>query len=281
MASTSSAPAPNTDDILASHRFTAAGASPSSPYSAAPTADSVLSGLSTADPTSLHPLAGLVDNKDLDYLLLEDDKLSQVAGGKTVLPSRGWGDELCYGTGSTYLAGLALGGAWGFTEGLRRPLAPRSAPSVPLGSINPAAAGAAPTAGAAASSAAAPAINLAKEVAAGAKDAVTEGAAAAANRQAADKISFRLRWNNILNQVTRRGTHMGNSAGVLALIYNGINSSIDLYRGNQHDVYGSMVAAAATGAIWRSTAGVKSMVITSGLLTAGAAGWSWVKLQFL
>ncbi|GAA5888655.1 hypothetical protein JCM6882_009036 [Rhodosporidiobolus microsporus] len=282
MASTSAAPAPNTDDILSSHRFTAAGASSSSPYSAAPTADSVLSGLSTADPTSLHPLAGLVDNKDLDYLLLEDDKLSQVAGGKTVLPSRGWGDELCYGTGSTYLAGLALGGAWGFTEGLRKPLAPRSAPSVPIGSINPAAAGAAATAGASApAGSAASAVNLAKEAVAGAKETVAEGAAAAAAKSGADKVSFRLRWNNILNQVTRRGTHMGNSAGVLALIYNGINSTIDVYRGHQHDVYGSMFAAAATGAIWRSTAGVKSMVVTSGLLTAGAAGWSWVKVQFL
>ncbi|GAA5866367.1 hypothetical protein JCM8547_000755 [Rhodosporidiobolus lusitaniae] len=271
--------APTSDDILGSHRFSSVGQSQSSssaPY--VPTAASVLGGASSPlDPTALHPLAGLVDNKDLDYLLLEDDKLSSVAGGKTVLPSRGWGDELCYGTGSTYLAGLALGGAWGFTEGLRKPLAPRSAPSVPLGSIHPttsAAGAAAPAAGAA--PAVAPAVNLAKEAVAGGKE-----AAQVANAQQTQRISGRLRWNNILNQVTRRGTHMGNSAGVLALIYNGINSSIDMYRGNVHDVYGSMVAAAATGMIWRSTAGVKSMVITSGLLTAGAAGWSWVKLQFL
>ncbi|KPV74261.1 uncharacterized protein RHOBADRAFT_15994 [Rhodotorula graminis WP1] len=218
MASTS----PNTDDILGQHRFTTPGAS-SSPLAQAPTASSILGG-TQLDPASFHPLAGLVDNKDLDYLLLEDDKLSAVAGGKTVLPNRGWGDELCYGTGSTYLAGLGLGGAWGFWEGLRRPLAaPRSAA----------------------------------------------------------RISGRLRWNNILNQVTRRGTAMGNSAGVLALIYNGINSTIDVYRGHHHDVYGSMAAAAATGAIWRSTAGVKPMVVTSGILTAAAAGWSWVKVQLL
>lgn len=38
-----------------------------------------------------------------------------------------------------------------------------------------------------------------------------------------------------------------------ALIYNGINSTIDVYRGHQHDVYGSMTAAALTGLIWRST----------------------------
>lgn len=47
---------------------------------------------------------------------------------------------------------------------------------------------------------------------------MTEGAKQAAGNaqaQAAARISGRLRWNNILNQVTRRGTAMGNSAGVL------------------------------------------------------------------
>lgn len=38
-----------------------------------------------------------------------------------------------------------------------------------------------------------------------------------------------------------------------ALIYNGINSTVDVYRGHVHDVYGSMGAAALTGLIWRST----------------------------
>jgi import inner membrane translocase subunit TIM23 len=105
---TAAAPAPNADDILGQHRFVtptgapAASGPSSSPY--APTASSILAGTSL-DAAALHPLAGVVDNKELDYLLLEDDKLSSVAGGKTVLPSRGWGDELCYGTGSTYLAG--------------------------------------------------------------------------------------------------------------------------------------------------------------------------------
>lgn len=99
-----SAAAPNSDDILSSARFqTSSSASSPNRYDDAPTASSILS--ASIDPASLHPLAGLVDNKDLDYLLLEDDKISGVEGGKSVLPSRGWGDELCYGTGSTYLAG--------------------------------------------------------------------------------------------------------------------------------------------------------------------------------
>ncbi|GAA5820643.1 hypothetical protein JCM3770_003564 [Rhodotorula araucariae] len=270
---------PNSDDILAQHRFTTPGAS-SSPLAQAPTASSILGG-AQLDPAALHPLAGLVDNKELDYLLLEDDKLSAVAGGKTVLPNRGWGDELCYGTGSTYLAGLALGGSWGFWEGLRRPPAapravPTAAPAVAAAAGTAAPAGAAaPTASAVGAQATAFVKEAAAQVTEGAKQATGQASAAAA------RISGRLRWNNILNQVTRRGTAMGNSAGVLALIYNGINSTIDVYRGHHHDVYGSMAAAAASGAIWRSTAGVKPMVITSGLLTAAAAGWSWVKVQLL
>ena len=79
-----------------------------------------------------------------------------------------------------------------------------------------------------------------------------------------------LRINSILNSVTRRGTFIGNSAGVMgkfvslsccgsiepvfkiALLYNGINSSIDAFRG-KHDTMGSMAAGALTGALFKST----------------------------
>jgi import inner membrane translocase subunit TIM23 len=81
--------------------------------------DAFLGSSSFADPSQLHPLAGL--NKDtLDYLSLEDSALSELPGSQSVLPSRGFTDDLCYGTGATYLAGLALGGAWGMQEGLRK-----------------------------------------------------------------------------------------------------------------------------------------------------------------
>lgn len=71
--------------------------------SEAPTAASIF-GAAALDPSSLHPLASILDNEHLDYLLLEDDRLSATTG-PTALPTRGWADELCYGTGSTYLAG--------------------------------------------------------------------------------------------------------------------------------------------------------------------------------
>ncbi|KAF8466672.1 Tim17/Tim22/Tim23/Pmp24 family-domain-containing protein [Kalaharituber pfeilii] len=78
-----------------------------------------------ADPSSLHPLAGLSNSSSLDYISLDDP--NSLAGSHTgALPSRTFTDDLCYGTGITYLTALALGGAWGLAEGLRK--TPASAP---------------------------------------------------------------------------------------------------------------------------------------------------------
>lgn len=62
--------------------------------------------LGAYDPAKLHPLAGLSDK--LDYLSLEDDKISDLQGAETVVPSRGWSDDLCYGTGTVYLGGECI-----------------------------------------------------------------------------------------------------------------------------------------------------------------------------
>ena len=69
---------------------------------ATPTASDLFNA-SAYDPAKLHPLAGLGDN--LDYLLLDEAKLQELPGGQSALPSRGWSDELSYGTGTTYLSG--------------------------------------------------------------------------------------------------------------------------------------------------------------------------------
>ncbi|EMD38890.1 hypothetical protein CERSUDRAFT_47854 [Gelatoporia subvermispora B] len=175
----------------------------------APTASDLL--LGSFDPTKLHPMAGLHDK--LDYLLLDDDKTSDLPGAGTAIPSRGWSDDLSYGTGTMYLSGLTLGGLWGFREGARRPLA---------------------------------------------------------------VSNTRLRINSILNSVTRRGTFIGNSAGVLALVYNSINSSIDYARG-KHDTIGSMLAGGLTGALYKSTAGIKPALAAATLVSGLAGVWSYVK----
>ncbi|KAI5868027.1 Tim17-domain-containing protein [Durotheca rogersii] len=81
--------------------------------------DSFLKSSEFADPSLLHPLAGL-DKEGLEYLSLEDSALSDLPGAQSAIPSRGFSDDLCYGTGITYLTALSLGGAWGLQEGLRR-----------------------------------------------------------------------------------------------------------------------------------------------------------------
>ncbi|KAK9448944.1 Tim17/Tim22/Tim23/Pmp24 family-domain-containing protein [Limtongia smithiae] len=77
------------------------------------------------DVSQLHPLAGL--GNDLEVLDLEDDALSSMPGSKGLLPSRGWSDDLCYGAGTVYMGGLALGGLYGFAEGMRT--TPANAPA--------------------------------------------------------------------------------------------------------------------------------------------------------
>ncbi|KAI0285898.1 Tim17/Tim22/Tim23/Pmp24 family-domain-containing protein [Russula aff. rugulosa BPL654] len=198
----------NTSDLLKNVHFSSQN---SDTLPEAPTASDLLS--ASYDPAKLHPMASL--GGQLDYLVLDDDKTSDLPGSGTAIPSRGWSDDLCYGTGTMYLGGLALGGAWGFREGAGRSLAVSNA---------------------------------------------------------------RLRINSILNSVTRRGTFLGNSAGVLALGYNGINSTIDAVRG-KHDAFGSMVAGALTGALFKSTAGVKPALAAATIVSASAGVWSWVKTR--
>jgi len=128
----------------------------------------------------------------------------------------------------------------------------------------------------------------------------------------------RLRINSVLNSVTRRGTFIGNSAGIAgeltwfnlaiitnsgslilvlqALMYNGVNSTIDALRG-KHDSMGSMAAGALTGAIFKSTGifflcgkagsfshlhshflvGIRPMVVAAMLGSSLAGIWSYVK----
>ena len=176
------------------------------------------------------------------------------------------------------LLGLATGGMWGLIEGARRPLT-RATPSAAfsLASLNAmsarearaaaAAAGGEPVAPGAAPAAAAASAGPSRPNPGPAPGTAT--AAAAAPRQP----TMRLRINTILNSMTSRGSFVGNNAGVLgmlddilvdlcdpdkrcpglaALIYNGINCTIDKYRG-VHDIYGSMMAGAGTGFIWKST----------------------------
>lgn len=172
-------------------------------------ASSFLGSISLPDASQLHPLAGL-NQQTLDYLSLDESTLSELPGSKSILPSRGWSDDLCYGTGVTYLTALATGGVWGLIEGLNR--VPASAPP-------------------------------------------------------------KLRMNGILNSITRRGPYLGNSAGVVAMCYNGINSILGHYRG-KHDAGNSVVAGALSGMIFKSTRGIKPMMISGSIVASIAGAWT-------
>lgn len=161
------------------------------------------------DPALLHPLANL-DKHTLDYIILEDEQIKSSGA----LPSRGWTDDLCYGTGATYLTGtlssahfsllmlssranlvaLGIGGTWGLVEALQKP---RQAVQV----LNP------------------PSLSSTAQAASG-----FTAAAAASSSTAGARQSGKLILNNILNHITRRGPFLGNSAGVLAMTYNLLNA---------------------------------------------------------
>lgn len=205
-------------EYLRTHEFDKAPAPQSTAAGAdeAPTAAGLLRH-TALDPAKLHPFAGIKD--DLEYLDIEDDRPNTIEGARTALPSRGWSDDLCYGTGTTYLGGLTVGGLMGLREGLTRPLG-------------------------------------------------------------IDSPTFRLRMNAVLNQVTRRGTFIGNSAGVIALTYNIFDASIDAARG-KHDIYGSVASGALSGALFRCTSGPRAMLVSSSIMMGVAASWTMFKKAFL
>ncbi|KAL8732093.1 MAG: hypothetical protein Q9166_003047 [cf. Caloplaca sp. 2 TL-2023] len=170
---------------------------------------SFLGSASLPDPSQLHPLAGL-NKQSLDYLSLDESALSDLPGSRSALPSRGWSDDLQYGTGVTYLSALTLGGSYGMIEGLRR--TPASAPP-------------------------------------------------------------KIRLNSVLNSITRRGPFLGNSAGIIAMVYNVINSTIGYYRG-KHDSANSVLAGALSGMLFKSTRGFRPMMISGGLVAGAAGVWT-------
>ncbi|OJD28298.1 hypothetical protein ACJ73_00293 [Blastomyces percursus] len=208
-------------DTLSGRKGSSTSSGPSGPShstfdpTSAEDASSFLSGSAMPDPSLLHPLAGL-NQETLDYLSLEDSALDDLPGSRSALPSRGWSDDLSYGTGTTYLTALSIGGTWGLIEGLRK--TPVTAPP-------------------------------------------------------------KLRLNGVLNSITRRGPFLGNSAGVLAMVYNGINSTLGHFRG-KHDAANSVLAGALSGMLFKSTRGLRPMMISGGIVASVAGVWAVTRRAF-
>ncbi|ORX47478.1 Tim17-domain-containing protein [Hesseltinella vesiculosa] len=166
------------------------------------------------DTTKLQPMAM---QGGVDFLQVEDPQQSANFGGNNgFAPSRGWTDDLCYGTGTAYLAGLTLGGAVGLAEGLKK---------------------------------------------------------------SSDAPNMKVRLNTTLNTITRRGPGLGNSVGVIAMLYNGTTAMIDASRG-KHDIFNSIAGGAVAGALFKSTAGPRACAMASGACAAVAGAWSLLAESF-
>ncbi|KAG0079512.1 Mitochondrial import inner membrane translocase subunit tim23 [Linnemannia elongata] len=88
--------------------------------------------------------------------------------------------------------------------------------------------------------------------------------------------AFKIRLNTVLNGMTRRGPFIGNSAGVLALMYNGINGGIGRARGH-YDPLNSVLAGGLTGAVFKSTAGLRAAGSAGGVCAVAAGIWAFGK----
>ena len=198
----------DTTDILRNATFSHTDG----PAASVTAADLLLGG--AYDPAKLHPMSGLSDN--LDYLLLEDDKVNELPGSGTAIPSRGWSDDLCYGTGTMYLTGpfsfpssfishllLSLLSHFGL---LSNPVPTRFVYSI---SFTPTLSSILLFSYLSHAHSCSPGLGV------GGVWGLREGV-----RRPLAVSNARLRVNSILNSVTRRGTFIGNSAGVLGMSIN-------------------------------------------------------------
>jgi import inner membrane translocase subunit TIM23 len=60
---------------------------------------------------------------------------------------------------------------------------------------------------------------------------------------------------------------------VVAMVYNGTNSTIGYWRG-KHDITNSVVAGAISGAVFKSTRGLRPMAISGGIVASVAGSWA-------
>lgn len=111
-------------------------------------------------------------------------------------------------------------------------------------------------------------------------------------RQAEPSDSLKLRVNRVLNSGGQVGRRLGNSLGVLGLIFAGMESGL-IYLRDSDDLLNTVAAGLGTGAIYRAAGGLRSAAIAGAIggITAAAAVAGkqavkryvpiWVKIEFL
>ena len=95
--------------------------------------------------------------------------------------------------------------------------------------------------------------------------------------------STKLRLNRVLNHAGKGGRGMGNSAGVAGLLFSSLDSAIGSLRDGRRDGFGTVAAAAGTGALYKSPQGARAAAVWAlggalcgGVYAAGdslAQGW--------
>jgi len=84
--------------------------------------------------------------------------------------------------------------------------------------------------------------------------------------------SAKLRYNAVLNGMTRRGPFLANSLGVVALTYGLTKTVIEKTRGTE-DNYNSVAAGGIAGLMFKSTKGPRAMLIASSIGLSAAVGY--------
>jgi len=86
----------------------------------------------------------------------------------------------------------------------------------------------------------------------------------------------KLRVNSILNSCSTKGPNLANQAAIMTLFYVGFNNIFSWVRGEE-DIYNATAAGAISGALYKSSSGVKSIARHSVL---GAAVFSGLDYAF-
>lgn len=87
--------------------------------------------------------------------------------------------------------------------------------------------------------------------------------------------AFKVRMNNVANQVGRYGTWAGNSMGIMTMQWAIIDSMYSYIRG-ETDYYNHVGAAFTSGYLFKVTAGQRPAIVTGALLASAVSAFGLI-----
>ncbi|KAI8842757.1 Tim17/Tim22/Tim23/Pmp24 family-domain-containing protein [Chytriomyces cf. hyalinus JEL632] len=91
--------------------------------------------------------------------------------------------------------------------------------------------------------------------------------------QIAQGNSFNIRYNSVLNSIGRQGPRISNSLGVMTMGWGLLDNLFSSFRGGKSDYYNHVTAAFLSGALFKSTAGLRPALIAGGLMATVVGGY--------